>query len=869
MPEKTISNQLSPALSQTASRVVSDLLRLASHLSVRQDQAWAARLTHIYGTLGGQRGVNVASLTQQVSPDLVSDSLHRSLLALQTYFAFIANVLACALSSKSATDFCAELIADCKRNIPDAIGRLVNGNALESVGFSGCSNASPFSWFVAEMDDESGEPWTKLVESISNIHQMRFDEFAEQPDPIGSLYESLMPKNVLHALGEFYTPKWLADSLLLALKPDPDESVMDPFCGSGIFLISALEYKLAQGKHIQDASREILGVDLNPLACVIARANLAIYISRSSTVPRDQPITLPVLCADSIGPSILLAQTPDIILRQSPSLVVDGTQTVMPSASSYSKTDAFDRLRDLGLDLGPRWSPSGRTPQPKPHIYPPGVGRSYWEQLALCNIERSDVIATNPPWIGWEYQPRRYRQYVQKAWEYYGLYSSGRSNMAFLKEDISTLALVSVWDRLLSRTGRSGVILRTSAMRSSIASSGLRRLSLHTDSAPICLTHVDVLDDISVFKNALTQTSTWIIKKGAMTSFPVPCSVWHRRGHRWQPRSGDALSTTRNHVYKMAAAVEPTDPRSPSGRWVVGSADCIRLARRVVGKCRYRGRIGVFTGGANSIYYVERLSSTGPTTSLYTNAVAAHKRPVQKMSFELEDELVFEVVRGRDIKRWRAAAKDLILCPHTADTRMHAIDVVEMANRYPKSLAYLRSVKPVLDDRKGFTAWERPFRDRAFYVLQRIGEYTFSNYKVCWKYISNDFVASVVGPDERGFPRFPNDKVVSVAASGPDEAYYLCGLLSSSPVRWRLIAHSTSRQMSASVIESLFLPTYDVRNAVHVRISQLCSQGHVAAARAPGSDTTDLLYEIDAQAADLYGFRAADMEKFQKEIRTL
>ncbi len=61
-------------------------------------------------------------------------------------------------------------------------------------------------------------------------------------DLLKPLYESLFPRAVRHALGEYYTPHWLAEHVLdqVGYHGQAGARLLDPTCGSGTFLLAAL-----------------------------------------------------------------------------------------------------------------------------------------------------------------------------------------------------------------------------------------------------------------------------------------------------------------------------------------------------------------------------------------------------------------------------------------------------------------------------------------------------------------------------------------------------------------------------------------------------------------------------------------------------
>jgi SAM-dependent methyltransferase len=131
----------------------------------------------------------------------------------------------------------------------------------------------------------------------------------ETRDLLKRLYQNLMPKKLRHALGEYYTPDWLAERLLnqLGYDGDPGKRLLDPACGSGTFLVLAIKRAraYAEEKGLNEADvldailRNIVGFDLNPLAVSSARANYLLALGDLLQHRRGE-VTIPVYLADSI-----------------------------------------------------------------------------------------------------------------------------------------------------------------------------------------------------------------------------------------------------------------------------------------------------------------------------------------------------------------------------------------------------------------------------------------------------------------------------------------------------------------------------------------------------------------------------------------
>jgi SAM-dependent methyltransferase len=105
------------------------------------------------------------------------------------------------------------------------------------------------------------------------------------------------------ALGEFYTPRWLAELILDESGYDgsPGKRFLDPSCGPGIFLVLAIErasrYAAVAGEDPRETVRRIVadiqGYELNPVSAQAARENYA------AALGEPQP-EIPVRCLDAI-----------------------------------------------------------------------------------------------------------------------------------------------------------------------------------------------------------------------------------------------------------------------------------------------------------------------------------------------------------------------------------------------------------------------------------------------------------------------------------------------------------------------------------------------------------------------------------------
>jgi len=103
-------------------------------------------------------------------------------------------------------------------------------------------------------------------------------------DIFRGLYEEIIERSHRHNLGEYYTPKWLVELILEEVLSEWDKKappkILDPACGSGTFLVhSAIYLKNRYNLTSREITKLIAGFDINPIAVIVTRANLALILN--------------------------------------------------------------------------------------------------------------------------------------------------------------------------------------------------------------------------------------------------------------------------------------------------------------------------------------------------------------------------------------------------------------------------------------------------------------------------------------------------------------------------------------------------------------------------------------------------------------
>ena len=106
-------------------------------------------------------------------------------------------------------------------------------------------------------------------------HLFAYDWASLTDDVLGSVFERLIPRDEQILLGQFYTPRPVADFLVAMTIDGARPLVLDPGCGSGTFLMSAYDCIADRsGLSHKELLSIVWGFDLSPFAAELAAINL-------------------------------------------------------------------------------------------------------------------------------------------------------------------------------------------------------------------------------------------------------------------------------------------------------------------------------------------------------------------------------------------------------------------------------------------------------------------------------------------------------------------------------------------------------------------------------------------------------------------
>ena len=412
-----------------------------------------------------------------------------------TYLALLARVLA---------------FVALKRKAPDSteVKGLPSGETFERMGLDNFVSDDFFAWVKGNPDAEA------MLRSLATLLTTSYDLSHVNEDLLKELYQELVDPETRHDLGEFYTPDWLAELTLRKagfLSSDSDASVLDPACGSGTFLFTAV--RLVREKGLKGAdlvnfvSSRLAGIDVHPLAVTIARTNLVLALGEDLRAYKER-LSVPVYMADALnlpdigsvevpGESSILVVPVNIkdlakVSGKSSKDIPDGFRIPIEGGEDAQKrlNDAVDAMFDFAsISLSDADAKQGFSACLKEMgiqdtsdwlnnltltlwLFKPPATDTVWRfllknayQPALLSLRKFSFVVGNPPWLSYRYVKRHdYQERLRRlVLEKHKLLSSKETHL-FTQMELATLFFAFCAEHYLAPDGTLAFVMPRSVL---------------------------------------------------------------------------------------------------------------------------------------------------------------------------------------------------------------------------------------------------------------------------------------------------------------------------------------------------------------------------------------------------------------------
>jgi hypothetical protein len=812
-------------------------------------------------------------------------TFHELLFCIHTYFAFLIKLIAAEILTLRETSlgssFASELVHMKDDELRRVLDDIEKGGIYARKGISNFLEGDFFQWYLDAFD--SPELRDAIRETARGLSE--FEPATSTIDPtsirdlLKKLYQYLVPRGIRHSLGEYYTPDWLAELLLDEVRYDGDVSkrLLDPACGSGTFLVLAIQRAKERGQRenlppVEIAKRivaNIWGFDLNPLAVIAARTN---YLFALGDLIKELPrIEIPIYLTDSVltptrtsrnlfgrflevSTSVGKFQIPVEWIRNGGFLLSIAAPLIEEMVKSeYSVDEAITRLKSEGLIVS-------NNEQVVKNFYTQILelekqGKNgIWVRLlkntfAPVAAGKFDFVVGNPPWVRWEIISEDYREATLKLWKDYKLFPV-KKTYGFSKPDLSMLFVYASADYYLKDGGKLGFLITQEVFKSKGAGEGFRRFQIG-DREYLKVLKAHDLATIQPFEGATNKTALIVLKKGEKTKYPLPYILWTKKKGVGRIPTNIPLKDAIVFLQKKKLVAKPID--SSVGPWHTISLKEKELLK-IKGKNYYKAQYGVETK-PYGVFWLKILHVLSDGTVIVSNLPEKGRLEIWKTEEKIEGELVYPALRGADIQRWGMKNEIFILLTHDRDGK--PIEQTEMKIKLPRTYNYLVKFKEELLSIRAKST-KRKREEKIFYAMFGVNKGTFSNFKVVWKRMTNDLVAAVVSQVETpiGWKAvIPLETTAFIPTDNDLEAHYLCAIINSKPVRDFVKSFSSAGRGfgTPSVMEHIGIPKFDPKNELHLKLAEISKRCHQLKAEVKEEEIRELENENNELVKELFG----------------
>lgn len=667
--------------------------------------------------------------------------------------------------------------------------------------------------------------------------------------------------------------------------------VLDPTCGTGTFLLPLLRDRLqrlraSRGSHIgaedvQEVLDTIGGFDINPVAIIAARVNVVVALGELATVG---PITLPLWRADSI-------LVPDAPPRQGSwdegSLAGHNWREVITSLplpfaipASLAHADRMAALRRIlemtmeeedaerGLrlfrtlmerDFGPQsnsdlrltaaeWEDAVEVAgqlQDRIRVLRDEGRNGVWARIienafAPLFVEPFDWVIGNPPWVTWTRLPEAWRRRAEPVWRKYGLWRAplepGERRSSLASTDLAALVFATALHRYTNDQGVVALLTPDSLLTGDPGGRAFRKYRLvdeadvgtegHVD-IPFKVLHVDDWSPLNPFAPDASNRPVFIVaRRGLTQEFPIPQTKWSRAVPG--VRLADSWSVVKMQTRASHGSTSPVNRQVSFSALSFQSAEGPRLIEG--GENPYSFGKGLDTRGANGVFFVEILhSNRREGRVLIQNDPAAGRTPgVRETRGWVEAELVYPLLRGRDVQTWSAVPSGYILAPYEPDDLARLLSEERWAE-FPEAHRWLRRHRPILSARRPPPTRSWNLNGNDWCRLDGPLNYMDEAHIVVVRELQQRPAAAVMSArfdDTLGRATAPliDHKLMFCAVRSADEARFLTAIINSGPIQDLLASYGNQIAMSPQTLRRLPIPQFDETDSGHQAIATAVSR---------------------------------------------
>lgn len=651
-------------------------------------------------------------------------------------------------------------------NLKDFFNDLENGKYFNKINILNLTDNDFFSWYVKEnFTKELANSLQKIIFKICNYENINLIEKVNMLDLFKELYQSFIPKCVRHSFGEYYTPYWLAErTFLSAVEKNKDlskKTFIDPNCGSGTFLSVFFNYKhknLKQKIDFADFIDGIVGVDINPIAVLMARANILFQGLQKCEFDLFKKYQIPVYLADSLYiPQIIVIDNIECLEYK---LNISGLQKafgiinftmILPKELIMNENFLeiineverhiikFDTKKALEV-LMTNLSKSIQNSKEIQNILKKTIQElirfekeqlnSIWLKIfsnyfKVAILDKFDFIVGNPAWVQWSVLPENYRENVKANIRLDGLFSNDK-NVGGNNLNICALIANKSCERWLKDDGAFCFLMPKSILFNK-SFEGFRNLIINKNEQLYLNEILDFSDGGEIFEGVGLDFCAFKISKKKNENEEYVNLISYKRDTNTKTGFFDFENWQNNQnsfIPKMLYAIQ-LKTKHNNNYIIVDDFNRAKHLKSLIGEFEYNFRKGV------SIKYPMRLKfvkTTKNNKAIFNPYYKVGKRLKinEDEKIELELDFVRPFITAPMLqKQWE---NDYCICPYY-EKEKKPVQLNELKKIAPLTAKYLLDNIDNIDVGSNFNKRVQSFDE--FYGILRMGHYVYSDVFVC------------------------------------------------------------------------------------------------------------------------------------------
>lgn len=671
-------------------------------------------------------------------------------------------------------------------------------------------------------------------------------------------------------------------------------------------------------QEVQDVLDSVCGIDLNPVAVTATRVNFVLALGNLASLGA---LRLPVWRADSVivpdeaplhaevGP---LAGVPHSQLATSlefrfaiPAGITSAGRIARlrelieehilhPDTSPVSEETIGESLHRFLAEFKHEYRPGGELHSPHLDIDDEAkVAATLFQQITGLSVERRngvwarlienafaplfagqfDVVVGNPPWLTWTRLPKGWRAQSESLWRRFGLWYTpveAGDSFSLQSADIATLVFAVSLSRYAGPGATVGLLTPAALINADPGARAFRQFRLRPDKRdegkfdkidiPFRAIWVDDWSRVTPFSpDAANKPIFLVTRKGETNLSATPGAVWSRapksrlNSHSWR--------LARPSLVEALGSFTPVDPNIATSSWKF--QDFSKPELIAGGTNKYTFGTGLHTRGANGIYLVD-IANWQPATGNNKSTVQVTNRPGEGRNKDVvvakgrvESELVYPILRGKDVRHWIAKPGAYILLPHDPDELDRPLESSKFLREYPKAMSWFRRQRAVLAARKPPPTrnWNMTSTGNDWVRVDGALTYMSKGHVVVVREMSSRPAAALVRKRtvmELGglsLPPLIDHKLMLCSLPTKNEALYLVAMINSTPMQDLLESFVNSIAVSPKSMKRLPIPDWDANNS-HMRdLAKLA--GQISDSHAPDVDAVKHQFEMDALVIEI------------------